>query len=196
MTRRLLFIRHGESESNRLGLISNCRDRYHLLEEGKEQINFISEHIHNFGLKVVYTSPYARARESAEIISSNLDIPIIADERLRETDYGQLNNTVMVGRVIDMDPEMARERGVESLESHRLRTDSFMSGCPDRSAIVTHGLVVRAAVSIITGIGQDEMGGIHIRPGSMTLLDADLKKVYSIGNFLVSGRMQKTFSLD
>lgn len=196
MTRRMIFLRHGESESNRLGLISNDRDRYPLLEEGKRQIEFISGQIRDFGLKVIYTSPYARARESAEIISLALGIPVIADERLRETDYGQLNNTVVVGRVIDMDAETAISRGVESLESHRLRTLSFMSECGDRSVIVTHGLVVRAAISIITGIGQDEMGGVHIRPGSMTVMDADLKKIYSIGNFLVSGRLLKIFSTD
>ncbi len=194
--KRLLFIRHGESEANARGLISSDRNGYHLVEEGRKQIEYLTGQIYKLRFRSAYSSPLLRCVESAHLISGSLGIPISIDERLRETDYGDLNNSVIHGRLIDLDPDFLRANRVESLESHLERTESFIKDSADMSIVVTHGLVVRAAISIVTGIGQDEMGGVRIRPGSMTFMDTDSRKLYSLGNFQITDAIRKAFSVD
>ena len=106
-TNNILFIRHGQSESNLHNIISGTPDSEHdlLTEEGRaqvlgatDQISFIlneeTDHKHGDSIDCVYVSPFTRTQQTAEILSSHYGIDpknIIIDERLREINFGDLD---------------------------------------------------------------------------------------------------------
>ena len=60
---------------------------------GREQARELGERRRDDRLSVVFTSDLRRAVETAEIAFSGSPLPRIADERLRECNYGDLNGT-------------------------------------------------------------------------------------------------------
>jgi broad specificity phosphatase PhoE len=87
---KLYFVRHGESEANTLGVISNRESRYGLTEAGKQQANLLAARLKDVPLTEIYSSPILRARETAEILSQSFHLPYQITEALREYDCGIL----------------------------------------------------------------------------------------------------------
>ncbi|MCK4386697.1 MAG: class I tRNA ligase family protein [Candidatus Pacebacteria bacterium] len=89
---RYFTIRHGEAENNILQVCSkNKNDGYHLTEGGKEQIKKSAQELKNKGIDLIISSPYIRAKESAEILAKELDTPkIVEDDRIQEINNGAL----------------------------------------------------------------------------------------------------------
>lgn len=86
---RAIFIRHGEAESN-LNLPSRLVDQHaDLTPTGIEQIEATAKFLGNFVVsKSIYSSPYPRALQSAEIIARYLDLQVATEARLKEIDKG------------------------------------------------------------------------------------------------------------
>ena len=87
---KILFTRHGESLANTLHIISN-RDLPHpLTEQGRAQAAALAEKLAGRPIARIYASPVLRARETAEIISRQLNIPLEITDALKEYDCGSL----------------------------------------------------------------------------------------------------------
>lgn len=87
-------MRHGEAESNASGIVSSDRTTHHLTEKGKSRVQETAESLKGSGIDTIYTSPFLRTRETAEIVADELGIPranIVVDERLHELDFGSLS---------------------------------------------------------------------------------------------------------
>ncbi len=64
-------------------------DKYDLTEEGKEQIEKVAENLFaDGGVDMIFSSPFLRARQSAEIVAKKLSHQVHIDERLKELDHG------------------------------------------------------------------------------------------------------------
>jgi isoleucyl-tRNA synthetase len=98
-----LVVRHGEAESNVLGILSsNPKTTNHLTDKGKEQAKVAAENILRSELltksskkiDAIYCSPFMRTKETAEIIADNIGYPkekIIFDDRLHEVYGGEMD---------------------------------------------------------------------------------------------------------
>jgi broad specificity phosphatase PhoE len=75
-----------------------------LSARGREQACELGERRRDDGLAAVFTSDLRRAVETAEIAFAGSSLPVVADERLRECDYGALNGTA--GPVHDRDAHL------------------------------------------------------------------------------------------
>lgn len=192
--KRLIFVRHGESEANARDLISNSTDLYPLTKKGVDQVEFISKQISALRITAIYSSPLLRTRQTADILAEKFGIGVEIDDDLRETDFGTMRETKLAGRVVDLPEEIRVKHGVESWNSHRQRLERSLSRMSDRSIVVTHGLVIRTVIGKVLGLDMEEFNGIYIRPSSMTTVDTDSYKLYSVGNFLVSERIKELFS--
>ena len=87
---RLYFARHGESEANTRHVISNRDVELGLTSLGKQQAKTLAENLHDISFRAMFCSPVFRARETAEILSSSLNVPYQVTEALREYDCGIL----------------------------------------------------------------------------------------------------------
>jgi probable phosphoglycerate mutase len=82
--------RHGESETN-LRKVFTCRKLDpSLTERGKQQIEGCVEFYRPLPIERIITSPSHRATQSAEILASQLDVPLSIDACLLEVDVGDL----------------------------------------------------------------------------------------------------------
>ena len=84
---KLYVIRHGETDWN-------CRRRLQgeadipLNGNGQRLAEITREHMGRIPFDLVITSPYQRARKTAQIITGAADIPCIQDARIREITWG------------------------------------------------------------------------------------------------------------
>lgn len=86
LTRRLLFIRHGQALSNQRGLFLGRLDDP-LTEKGVDEARHIATRIEAYDIQAVFSSPLRRAADTATIIFGEQGFT--RDDRLVEQDYGR-----------------------------------------------------------------------------------------------------------
>ena len=87
---KMFFVRHGKDDENFRGGWSSLR----LVPEGVEQAKKLGIYLkgkkEEFGIKKIISSDLARAKETAEILAMELNLPVTFNEMLREADNGSL----------------------------------------------------------------------------------------------------------
>jgi alpha-ribazole phosphatase/probable phosphoglycerate mutase len=88
----VVFETHSTTEDNEAGVTTGWLPG-ELSARGREQAALLGERRRNDGLDVVFASDLRRAVVSAGIAFAGSPLRMVADERLRECDYGELNGT-------------------------------------------------------------------------------------------------------
>lgn len=84
----ILLTRHGQTEWNILGKVQGRAD-IELNEKGIEQAEETGRVLENENIDLIICSPLKRAKQTADIINKNKNIPIIYDEDISERDFGE-----------------------------------------------------------------------------------------------------------
>jgi broad specificity phosphatase PhoE len=129
----IVYETHATTEDNERGIATGWLPG-RLSPLGRRQAEELGQRRRGDAIDVVYSSDLARALETAEIALADSDLPVIADTRLRECDYGDLNGAPIaqlgserarrvdepfpggesyrdvVGRVADLLDELRRDR--------------------------------------------------------------------------------------
>ena len=94
-TNKYFILRHGEGEHNvRKFLSSDDSSMSHVTEKGRADIVAVAKKVKNQNIDVIYTSPLARTRETAEIIIKECGLNeniLVIDDRLKEIQTGIYN---------------------------------------------------------------------------------------------------------
>jgi len=88
--KELVLVRHGEAEHLIKGVIGGWTD-LPLTDRGKRQVKLTNKRLRELfesRIEIMYTSDLKRAKESAEIILEDLDIPLMIDSQFRELNLG------------------------------------------------------------------------------------------------------------
>ena len=92
---KFLFVRHTEADHTVSGRIASGpeRGRYisHLTEKGIRDAEKLATRLKREKIGTIFTSPYARTREMAEIIARKLRVPVVVSEHLSEVNTGIFN---------------------------------------------------------------------------------------------------------
>jgi isoleucyl-tRNA synthetase len=102
-----IALRHGEANHNVLRIMNSSDDEpSNLTENGKEILRKTAEELKKINIDIIFASPLARTRETAELVKGLLGVKeeIVFDERLKEENFGE-----MEGRSIDDYVEFYRE---------------------------------------------------------------------------------------
>lgn len=83
----LYLIRHGVTDQNKKRCLQGRSD-IELNEYGRELARKTAEGLKDVEFDMIFTSPLKRARETAEIIRRERNIPVINEERLIEIGFG------------------------------------------------------------------------------------------------------------
>jgi broad specificity phosphatase PhoE len=159
----IYLARHGQTAYNHTGRFQGQMD-VPLNETGRHQAKTLATRVADLGLAALWSSPLARARETAEAISVHTGLPIQFDDRLMETDtgiwtdrlYSELREVdpVAYHGFVTADPDFAFEGG----ESYVQQGDRVMAALADIALgprpvlVVCHGMVMRIAVARRTGV--------------------------------------------
>lgn len=88
---KIYVIRHGQTELNVKGLINGQLEDA-LTAEGMEQARNAAKSLPST-IKHLYVSPLNRARQTAEILNAELNLPITFHDELKEVNFGKLQGT-------------------------------------------------------------------------------------------------------
>jgi probable phosphoglycerate mutase len=110
------FLRHGETENNRLGLIAGMSD-VALNATGRLQARAAAQRLAKSGIDAIWSSPLRRARDTAQCVAETLGLPIGVVAQLAERNWGELEGKPLELRVAGMTPP-----GGESIEAFKDRT--------------------------------------------------------------------------
>ena len=88
--KHVYFFRHGETVLNARQILQGHTAFPELNEKGIEQAKTIIQKLKDVPLQVIYSSPLKRARQTADIVNTQFDVPIIEDARLKEMCLGDL----------------------------------------------------------------------------------------------------------
>lgn len=163
----IVLVRHGETESNRLGLFRGRLD-VPLNEVGREQAASVARALKTDPVAAVFTSPLARAVDTARAIACEHDLDPVIDESFNNIDLGKWQG-LEKARVEREEPELWNlwmtdpDRwgvpGAESLAGVReralRRTVALVPQFADRRiVIVSHRSVLKLLAGALLGMAD------------------------------------------
>lgn len=137
--RPFLYLRHGETETNRLGLITGATD-IELNQRGREQALAAAALIKDLNIDAIYSSPLRRARDTADCVARSVGVSVIVVQGIAERSFGELE-----GKPRRLLVRQATPPGGESLADFTgrvLAAFASISGA-ERPLIVAHSGVFR-----------------------------------------------------
>ena len=161
-------MRHGEADSNVQHVLSTKKENtHHLTASGREQVELSVKKLRDIDL--IFTSPFVRTKESAEIIRKALGLKadqVIEDDRLSEIKADEFNNRpikewfaffVTLGEKF-----IKRPLGGENLDDIRKRTGDFLYELENKYSdkkvlIVSHGDTLWMLRSVASGYTKEEI---------------------------------------
>jgi len=84
------FVRHGQTDWNKLHQALCSQDDIPLNETGLLQAANVRKQLQSLGITKIYASPIARTKQTAEIINDELAVHLAFHEGLRETSHEQV----------------------------------------------------------------------------------------------------------
>lgn len=151
-----------------------------LNDAGRDEVSALAQDLIGTAVHALYTSPLERTRRTAGILAHSLGLePIVCPE------LGELRFGIWTGKSFEQlrtDPQWQRFNtfrsgtripGGESMLDTQLRAVNIMSTLRDRHrdqtiALVTHGDVIKAALTYFLGIPLDLHSRLEISPASVS----------------------------
>ncbi len=166
----IYFIRHGQTELNKLEILQSTSD-YPLNEQGKAEAREAAEKLINRGIVFshVYSSPYIRAVQTAQIVTG---IDPITDDRLKEMNYGPYEGIPvkdMPGELWQFFTNITVQRapeGMEQLDHLIARGASFVNDIREQAVnenvlVATHAVILKG---ILEYLSPESKGSYWMKP--------------------------------
>tara|TARA_A200000113_G_scaffold86950_1_gene77557 strand:+ start:364 stop:984 length:621 start_codon:yes stop_codon:yes gene_type:complete len=193
---KLIILRHGESEWNKLNLFTGWED-VSLTDQGKIEAKLAAFAIQNLKVDVnhAYTSALKRAKDTLGIVLYILkkDIPMISDQALNERNYGSLTGmnkdearnkwgdeqVKLWRRSYDVSPENG-----ESLKDTCERTIPYFKKnilpklYDGENVIITaHGNSLRSIIMYVEELSEEEIISVEITTGIPIVYEYESKNI-------------------
>ena len=193
---KLIILRHGESEWNKLNLFTGWED-VSLTDQGKIEAKLAAFAIQNLKVDVnhAYTSALKRAKDTLGIVLYILkkDIPVISDQALNERNYGSLTGmnkdearnkwgdeqVKLWRRSYDVAPENG-----ESLKDTCERTIPYFKKnilpklYDGENVIITaHGNSLRSIIMYVEELSEEEIISVEITTGIPIVYEYENKNI-------------------
>jgi broad specificity phosphatase PhoE len=179
----ILLARHGQTSENAAGRILGRRDPP-LSDAGRAEAAALAESVAGEGLRVVWTSPLLRARETAAIVAAHLGLaPVVLDELIESRrgswegmSYAELaQGSPGLLAMFEAGDLTFRFPGGEAIEDQIARTQVALeriAAGPLPAVAVTHAGTIRAALAIHGRPVPPERALPHGRALSFDAVDA------------------------
>jgi probable phosphoglycerate mutase len=184
MSRRLYFLRHGETDWNAEGRLQGRQDiplnalgRTQAAQAGRKLKKLLASRGDDLAALSFQCSPLSRARETLELARAAMGLPPDEgqlDPRLIEFTFGRWEGLTWP-EVCAVDPQLARAReadkwnfsppGGESYAQLAQRLEPWLAEQAGVSVIVSHGGVARALMAMIGGLPAERAPNADIWQG-------------------------------
>ena len=203
---RMIIVRHGESEWNRIHRYQGQADAP-LSELGVRQAEALAHRLRNEQLDAIYTSPLQRAALTAQAIAlHHPSVPFLHEPALLEIDHGEWQGKFLHEIVEQFGdglrewrehPTRAQMPGGESFSNILKRTLDFKEQLyeqhSDQTVLVsTHDVVVKILVADALGMNMDRINRIWVTNASISVIEYgnDLPYLVSLSEACHLGRLE------
>jgi probable phosphoglycerate mutase len=180
----LHLLRHGQHDLGG-GVLAGRMPGVGLTERGRAEIAAVCARLAGENIAALYASPLQRTRESAEIVSKRLGLPIEFVDDLIELDFGEWTGATFDS--IRADPRwgswslhrsLATIPGGETMRAVQFRAVEAVLHIGERhrnaaSVIVSHGDVIRSILVFALGMPLDFYNRIEVVQGSLSTIRID-----------------------
>ena len=179
---QFLLIRHGSTDM--LGVaISGWLPGVGLTQAGRDEVSALAQQFIGIRIHALYTSPLERTRRTAGILAHSFGLEPIVCPELGELRFGQWTGKSF--EELRPDPHWQRFNTFRSgtripegelMLDTQLRVVSFMLTLRDRHrdqtvALVTHGDVIKGALTYFLGMPLDLHPRLEISPASVSHIE-------------------------
>ncbi len=180
----IYIVRHGETDWN-IGSRMQGHTDIPLNSKGKQQAKEIASHLKKINLDIIYASPLSRAYETAMIINSHHNAPIIKDNALRERQFGELEGKTYE-EVNKFHPALIFSEtwnypdyhppGGESVNDIKKRVSEFTKKILKKYTgksilLVSHGVALRILVGAFLNTSPEQLEGLRMKNASLTIIE-------------------------
>ncbi|RKQ32939.1 histidine phosphatase family protein [Oceanobacillus halophilus] len=148
----ICFIRHGETDWNSVGRLQGRAD-IPLNHNGRKQANLCGSFLKNTEYDLLITSPLKRAKETADIINSHLNLPFIVMDNFIERSFGDAE-----GMTYEERRNKYPETHIPNQEEQSIFLERIMKALEEvnqaypnkRILLISHGAVINAILSTLS----------------------------------------------
>jgi probable phosphoglycerate mutase len=177
---RLIIVRHGESEWNRINRYQGQQDAP-LSELGRKQAAALGERLKHEKIDVVYSSRLQRAAHTAQaIVAHHPGLEIIYDDALLEINHGEWPGgesfSNVLKRVLDFRERICKIHANQTV------------------LISTHDVIVKILVADALGMNMDRINRIWVTNASISVIEYgdDLPYLVSLSEACHLGHLATT----
>lgn len=182
---RLIIVRHGETDWNRLRRTQGMTD-IELTPKGLKQARRMGARVRGMHIQCVFSSPLSRALSTANAIASSCRVPVLIDDDLREIAFGEWEGLTFdeIGerypeelRVWNTDPHLCPVPGkAETVIQVAERASRFLSRLRQQYdgktvVVVSHSVPCKSMVALSIGLPLSRIHSIRMDNASMSIID-------------------------
>lgn len=181
---KLILVRHALTVDNQKSRLSGHIDSS-ISEEGKEQIDKITNYLKDFDIDKIYTTASSRTKDTVKKLSELKSIEIIEKESLKEISFGDFEGLTFdeikdkypkeFQDMIEKGYEYKYPNGESLIDSYNrvcIELDNIISNNDDRTILIcSHGGTIRNIITYLISNSYKYHWNFKIDNGSVTILE-------------------------
>ena len=181
---KLILVRHALTVDNQKSRLSGHIDSS-ISEEGKEQIDKITNYLKDFDIDKIYTTTSSRTKDTVKKLSELKSIEIIEKEILKEISFGDFEGLTFdeikdkypkeFQDMIEKGYEYKYPNGESLIDSYNrvcIELDNIISNNDDRTILIcSHGGTIRNIITYLISNSYKYHWNFKIDNGSVTILE-------------------------
>ena len=181
---KLILVRHALTVDNQKSRLSGHIDSS-ISEEGKEQIDKITNYLKDFDIDKIYTTTSSRTKDTVKKLSELKSIEIIEKESLKEISFGDFEGLTFdeikdkypkeFQDMIEKGYEYKYPNGESLIDSYNrvcIELDNIISNNDDRTILIcSHGGTIRNIITYLISNSYTYHWNFKIDNGSVTILE-------------------------
>lgn len=181
---KLILVRHALTVDNQKSRLSGHIDSY-ISEEGKEQIDKITNYLKDFDIDKIYTTTSSRTKDTVKKLSELKSIEIIEKESLKEISFGDFEGLTFdeikdkypkeFQDMIEKGYEYKYPNGESLIDSYNrvcIELDNIISNNDNRTILIcSHGGTIRNIITYLISNSYKYHWNFKIDNGSVTILE-------------------------
>lgn len=181
---KLILVRHALTVDNQKSRLSGHIDSS-ISEEGKEQIDKITNYLKDFDIDKIYTTTSSRTKDTVKKLSKLKSIEIIEKESLKEISFGDFEGLTFdeikdkypkeFQDMIEKGYEYKYPNGESLIDSYNrvcIELDNIISNNDNRTILIcSHGGTIRNIITYLISNSYKYHWNFKIDNGSVTILE-------------------------
>lgn len=181
---KLILVRHALTVDNQKSRLSGHIDSS-ISEEGREQIDKITNYLKDFDIDKIYTTTSSRTKDTVKKLSELKSIEIIEKESLKEISFGDFEGLTF-DEIKDKYPKEFQDmikkgyeykypNGESLIDSYNrvcTELDNIISDCDNQTILIcSHGGTIRNIITYLISNSYKYHWNFKIDNGSVTILE-------------------------